>query len=142
MFKVKKKSKLVPDLTKATNGSSGFDLRAYIIDPIEIGFGKVYKIPTGISIQLAKGCEGQVRMRSGLAQRGLYVVNSPGTIDNDYRGEISILVSNCTNNLIVINPGDRIAQLVVTKFEELTPVYVDELGDTERDNKGFGSSGI
>ncbi len=139
-FKVKKKSPLVPDLQKSTEGSSGFDLIAYVLEPVQVPFGKVVKIPTGVSIELDQYCEGQVRMRSGLAQRGLYVVNGVGTIDSDYRGEISVLLSNCTNNLIVIHPGDRIAQLVITKIEPCKPVYVTQLNDSARGLNGFGST--
>jgi dUTP pyrophosphatase len=99
-------------------------------------------VPTGIFIELPRGFEAQIRPRSGLAARhGLGIVNSPGTIDSDYRGEIKILLVNLSAEPFVLNPGERIAQMVVARYERVEWNEVDELSGTERGSGGFGSTG-
>ena len=131
----------------ATNGSSGFDLRADITEPIiiEVGFRSI--IPTGLYFELPDNFEIQIRPRSGLAAKnGITVLNSPGTIDADYRGEIKIILVNLGQEPFTINHGDRIAQAViaqVTAKNYINLKKIDEISDnTERGSGGFGSTGI
>jgi dUTP pyrophosphatase len=130
----------------ATDGAAGLDLSAALDAPLEIAPLARVRVPTGLVIGLPSGHEGQVRPRSGLAARlGLTVLNAPGTIDEDYRGELQVLLVNLGNEPVTLLPGDRIAQLVVAP---VTRVHVelrealDELGDTERGVGGFGSTGV
>jgi dUTP pyrophosphatase len=130
----------------ATDGAAGLDLSAALDAPLEIAPLARVRVPTGLVIGLPPGHEGQVRPRSGLAARlGLTVLNAPGTIDEDYRGELQVLLVNLGNEPVTLLPGDRIAQLVVAP---VTRVHVelrealDELGDTERGAGGFGSTGV
>ena len=126
-----------------TEGAAGMDLRAFIpLDVIIPPLGRT-KIPTGLFMEIKAGYEGQIRPRSGLADRyGVTVLNAPGTIDSDYRGEVEVLLINLGSESFTVKSGDRIAQLV------LAPVYKAEieesfsLGDTERGSGGFGSTGI
>jgi dUTP pyrophosphatase len=100
-------------------------------------------IPTGISIQLPEGCEAQVRPRSGLAAKyGITVANAPGTVDADYTGEIKVILINLSNENFLINPGDRIAQMVIARYERVEWDEVAELNPTERGDGGFGSTGV
>ena len=100
-------------------------------------------IPTGLYIELPDGYEAQVRPRSGLAlKKGVTVLNSPGTIDSDYRGEIKVIMINLSNETTIINTGERIAQLIVAKYEKVQFKEVDELNETERGEGGFGHTGV
>jgi dUTP pyrophosphatase len=128
-----------------TSSAAGMDLKANIEKPITINSLDRVLIPTGLHIALPDGTEAQVRPRSGLAAKhGISVLNAPGTIDADYRGEIKVILVNLSNTPFVINPGERIAQLVIAKYEQLTwdPVEsLDDLGKTDRGQGGFGSTG-
>jgi dUTP pyrophosphatase len=125
-----------------TMASAGMDLtanidREYILQPMERKL-----IPTGIFIELPAGYEAQVRPRSGLAlKKGITVLNSPGTIDADYRGEIGVILINLSQEPFMIQDGDRIAQLVIAKYEKAEWISVNELGGSERGDGGFGSTG-
>jgi dUTP pyrophosphatase len=117
------------------------DLRAVLEAPVVLQPLERMLIPTGLSIELPMGYEAQVRPRSGLAlKRGLTMLNSPGTIDSDYRGEIGCIVVNLSNEPQTIDPGERIAQLVVARHERVEWVLVDALGETDRGSGGFGST--
>ena len=125
-----------------TIGSSGVDLYANITEPIVLHPLEKVMIPTGIYIGLPLGYEAQVRPRSGLAAKeGITVINAPGTVDADYRGEIKVILGKVTKGEFVINPGDRIAQLVIQKVEQVEWEEWDELDETERGEGGFGSTG-
>lgn len=127
----------------ATEGSAGMDLMANITEPIELSSLERRLIPTGIKIALPIGYEAQVRPRSGLAlKQGISVINTPGTIDSDYRGEIGIVLVNLSNEKVVINPNDRIAQLVVSKYETVKWKLKNELDETKRNSGGYGSTGV
>ena len=126
-----------------SNGSSGLDLRAAVVDDITLQPGDIELIPTGLSISIPRGYEAQVRPRSGLALRhGLGLVNSPGTIDADYRGELGVIAINLGKKPLTIRRGDRIAQMVVNKIAQVKVEEVDELDPTIRGSGGFGHSGI
>ncbi|MFN8261103.1 MAG: dUTP diphosphatase [Chitinophagales bacterium] len=126
-----------------TSGSAGVDLRAQLQEPVMLKPLQRALIPTGLYIELPDGYEAQVRPRSGLAlKKGVTVLNSPGTIDSDYRGEIKVIMINLSNETTVINTGERIAQLIVAKFEKVTFKEVDELNETERGEGGFGHTGV
>lgn len=123
--------------------SAGMDLRAFIEHPIVLRSLNRAIIPTGLYIEIPEGYEAQVRPRSGLAiKNGITVLNSPGTIDADYRGEICVILINLSIEPFFINSGDRIAQLVFHKYEKVKFVEVEKLNETERDEGGFGHSGI
>ncbi len=127
----------------AKPGDAGMDLRAHIDEAIILPAGGRVLIPTGLSVALPLGWEFQVRPRSGLAyQYGITVLNSPGTIDANYRGDIGIILFNSSYNDFIIEPGDRIAQMVLAKVEEVEWNEVDFLDETERGITGFGQSGI
>lgn len=127
----------------ATAGSAGFDLRASVSAPVVIAPGKRCLIPTGIAIALPVGFEAQVRPRSGLAlKHGITVLNSPGTIDSDYRGEIGVILINHSDVDFTVNDGDRIAQMVIAKYETVSWKEVNELSETERGDGGFGHTGV
>lgn len=126
-----------------TTGSAGVDLRAQLQEPVMLKPLQRALIPTGLYIELPDGYEAQVRPRSGLAlKKGVTVLNSPGTIDSDYRGEIKVIMINLSNETTVINTGERIAQLIVAKFEKVTFKEVDALNETERGEGGFGHTGV
>jgi dUTP pyrophosphatase len=126
----------------ATEGSAGMDLRADITEPVSLQPMQRQLIPTGMSIELPDGYEAQVRPRSGLAiKQGITCLNSPGTIDSDYRGEIKIVLVNLSGELQIIHPGDRIAQLVLQKVEKIHWKQVNVLTETLRNEAGFGSTG-
>ena len=126
----------------STPQSAGMDLRANIKDSIDIDPLCRVLIPTGIYIELPKGYEAQVRPRSGLAlKHGITVLNSPGTIDADFRGEICVILVNLSNIPFTIASGTRIAQLVFSKYEQVELVEVEELNSTERGEGGFGHTG-
>ena len=126
----------------ATVDSAGMDLKANIDEPFVLGPLERQMVPTGIFIQLPKGTEAQVRPRSGLAAKnGITVLNSPGTIDSDYTGEIKVILINLSNENFVVNPGDRIAQTVVARYERVEWNEVATLDETERGEGGFGHTG-
>lgn len=127
----------------ATPQSAGMDLRANIEDPITLRPLERRIVPTGFYIALPEGYEAQVRPRSGLAlKHGITVLNSPGTIDSDYRGEIGVLLINLSDTPFVINAGERIAQMVVARHEQAELIEVEELDDTERGAGGYGHTGV
>lgn len=129
----------------ASDGAAGLDLAAALQAPMSIAPGERVAVPTGLAIALPQGHEGQVRPRSGLAiKHGVTVVNAPGTIDEDYRGEIKVLLVNLSKDAHVIQHGDRIAQLVVcpvTRVDVRQVLSVEALGETSRGQGGFGSTG-
>ena len=126
-----------------TAGSAGMDLRAMLTEPVIIKPLQRALIPTGLYIELPEGYEAQIRPRSGLAfKKGLSILNAPGTIDSDYRGEIKVLLINLSNETSVVNTGERIAQMVIAKYERVGLDEVDSLSDTERGAGGFGHTGI
>ncbi|MBW1759989.1 MAG: dUTP diphosphatase [Deltaproteobacteria bacterium] len=128
-----------------TSGAAGMDLAACLATPLTIPPGGVARVPTGLQIALPTGHEGQVRPRSGLAARhAVTVLNAPGTIDEDYRGEVQVLLINHGSEAFTIESGDRIAQLIVTPVTQAEIEVVEDeaaLGDTERGDGGFGSTG-
>ena len=127
----------------ATAASAGMDIRADLKEPIQLGVGERKLIPTGLFIELPVGYEAQVRPRSGLAlKQGITCLNAPGTIDADYRGELGIILINHSNEVQVIQPGDRIAQLVVQSVVTCNWESVSELTDSARGQGGFGHTGI
>ena len=118
------------------------DLKANTSEPITLGPLERALIPTGLYIALPEGTEAQIRPRSGLAAKhGISVLNAPGTIDADYRGEIKVILVNLSNEAFTINPGERIAQMVVAKYEKVEWQEVETLSETERGEGGFGSTG-
>ena len=124
-------------------GSSGLDLCAAVVEDITLQPGDIKLIPTGLSISLPRGYEAQIRARSGLALRyGLGLVNSPGTIDSDYRGEVGLIVINWGKGPFTIKRGDRIAQMVISKVYRATVQEIDEIDSTQRGEGGFGHSGM
>ncbi|MGY8967120.1 MAG: dUTP diphosphatase [Flavobacteriales bacterium] len=126
----------------ATVNSAGVDLRANSVSPITLGPLERTIIGTGLKMALPEGFEAQIRPRSGLAAKhGLSVLNAPGTIDADYRGEIGVILVNLSNEPFTIQPGERIAQLVIAKYEQVRWNLQDTLDTTERGAGGFGSSG-
>ncbi len=126
----------------ATPGSSGMDIRANLEQPISLKPLERNLVPTGIFMEIPQGYEVQVRPRSGLAfKQGITCLNTPGTIDADYRGEIKVILINLSQEEQVISHGDRIAQLVVQRVEQVSWKQVEELADTERSAGGFGHTG-
>ena len=127
----------------ATPESAGMDLRANITEPIVLHPLERRFIPTGLYIALPPGYEAQVRPRSGLAfKHGITVLNSPGTIDSDYRGELGVLLVNLSNEDFTVEAGERIAQMVIARHEQGEFVEVEELDDTERGAGGYGHTGV
>lgn len=123
--------------------SAGMDLRANLSEVVTIGSLQRALIPTGLFIALEPGTEAQIRPRSGLAfKQGLTVLNTPGTIDADYRGELKVLLVNLSDQAVTINHGDRIAQMVIAKHERPDLIEVESLDETERGAGGFGSTGF
>ena len=126
-----------------TAASAGMDLRANINTPVELKPLERKLIPTGLFIALPVGFEAQVRPRSGLAlKKGITVLNSPGTIDADYRGEICVIIINLSIETFIVNDGDRIAQMIISKHERAEWNVVEALDDTSRGKGGFGSTGL
>lgn len=126
-----------------TAGSAGMDLRASLEEPITLAPCERRLIPTGLKIALPEGFEAQIRPRSGLAlKNGITVLNAPGTIDSDYRGDIGVVLINLSAEPFVINDGDRIAQMVIARYERAEWEMTDNLNDTERGAGGFGHSGV
>ena len=131
-----------PNPKYQTRSSAGMDLMAFVDDPIIIESGQWKLISTGIYIKLPTGFEAQVRPRSGLAlKKGITVLNSPGTIDSDYRGEIGVILINHSKNNFIVNSGDRIAQLVIAKHESINLKNVESIDSSNRGTGGFGSTG-
>lgn len=129
--------------TYSTEYSSGLDLRANLDNDLVIKPLQRVLVPTGLFIELTEGYEAQIRPRSGLAIKyGITVLNTPGTIDTDYRGEIKIILINLSNEDFTIHHGDKIAQMVIAKFEKADLKIVDTLSETVRSDGGFGHSGI
>lgn len=127
----------------ATSQSAGMDLRANIDESIVLHPMERHLVPTGLHIALPQGFEAQIRPRSGLAlKHGITVLNTPGTIDADYRGELMVLLINFSDTDFVINDGERIAQMVVARHEQIEFQLVDELDDTERGAGGYGHTGV
>lgn len=126
----------------ATLGSSGMDIRAFVEEPITIQPLRRFLVPTGLFIELEHGFEAQIRPRSGLAiKNGITCLNSPGTVDADYRGEIKVILINLGSEPFIINNGDRIAQMVIQKVEQIEWIEVNEINDTHRGDGGFGHTG-
>ena len=126
----------------ATAGAAGADLRAAIDEPLTLAPGERAMVPTGIAIALPPGFECQVRPRSGLAARhGITLVNTPGTVDEDYRGEIRVIMINLGNEPFTVARGERIAQAVIARYEKVEWRQVKDLEDTGRGGDGFGSTG-
>ena len=143
LIKYLKESKDLYRLEKATKGSAGFDLLASINNTLEIGAGKSLLVPCGFSLQMPNHFEAQVRPRSGLAlKNSVTVLNTPGTIDSDYRGEICVILINHGQMSFKINRGMRIAQIIFKETPEVNLVEVDELNNTKRGSGGFGSTGV
>ena len=140
--KIINKSKHQPP-SYSTNKSAGMDLRANIEEPINLKPMQRILVKTGLYIELPKDFEAQVRPRSGLAfKKGITVLNSPGTIDADYRGEIGVILINLSSEDFIIEDGERIAQMVIAKHENIKWVEANSLEETERGGGGFGSTGI
>ncbi len=126
----------------ATTGSAGMDLRANIEQPVILNSLERTVVPTGLYIELPVGYEAQIRPRSGLAiKKGLSIPNAPGTIDSDYRGEIGVILINLSDTPITIEPAERIAQMVIAKYEVIQWEETDVLAESERSVGGFGSTG-
>lgn len=132
----------IPLPSYATAGAAGMDVRAAVAEPLRLEPGDRAMVPTGIAIALPHGYECQVRPRSGLAAKhGISMVNNPGTVDEDYRGEIAVLLINHGTEPFTIERGERIAQIVVARYERVEWEQVEELPDSERGAGGFGSTG-
>lgn len=141
-MEVKIKSNGIQIPAYATTNSAGMDIRANIEEEIFIQPMERVIVPTGIFMALPEGYEAQIRPRSGLAAKyGITVLNTPGTIDADYRGEVGVILINLSDKAFKVQNGDRIAQMVISKYEQCTFKEVDELEDTERGAGGFGHSG-
>ena len=127
----------------ATSGSSGMDIRANLDAPVAIGPLQRHLVPTGLFIELPMGYEAQIRPRSGMAiKQGITCLNSPGTVDSDYRGELKVILINLSDIDQVIHHGDRIAQMIIAKTERADVVLVQQLSDSLRGEGGFGHTGI
>jgi dUTP pyrophosphatase len=138
---VNKSNNLLPKYE--TIGSAGMDIRAFIEAPIELKPLERTMVPTGLFIELPQGFEAQIRPRSGLAaKKGLSIPNSPGTIDSDYRGEIKVIIINLSNQIQIIEPAERVAQMVIARYEQISWLESAELSNTERGAGGFGSTGL
>lgn len=126
----------------ATQGAAGMDIRAHLTEAVTLQPMERKLIPTGLFLEIPMGYEVQIRPRSGLAYKhGITVLNSPGTIDSDYRGEVGVLLINLSNEAFVIENGERVAQMVVAAHEQASWKTVSELSDTDRGAGGFGSTG-
>jgi len=137
---INKSNNLLPSYS--TEWSSGMDLRANLKEPLTLKSLERTLVPTGLYIELPEGYEAQIRPRSGLTlKKGISVLNSPGTIDADYRGEIGIILANLSNETVEITPGERICQMVVTSFEHVELTEVEEINETPRSAGGFGHTG-
>ena len=127
----------------ATTGSAGMDIRAQLEAPVVLQPLERNIIPTGLYIELPEGYEAQIRPRSGLAiKQGITCLNSPGTVDSDYRGELKVILINLSNIVQVISSGDRIAQMIISKTEKAELILVKELNESTRGEGGFGHTGV
>ena len=127
----------------ATPGSAGMDIHAAIHEPAVLQSGERLLVPTGLMIHLPEGHEAQIRSRSGLSNKyGVIVLNAPGTIDPDYRGEIQVILANMGGESFIITPGMRIAQMVIAQYASVTWSCVEGLSETTRNQSGFGSTGL
>ena len=141
VFSVLKEGALLPEYQ--TSGSAGADLHAYLAEPVTLKPMERRLIPTGLFVELPAGYELQVRPRSGLAlKHGVTVLNTPGTVDSDYRGELCVLLINFGSEPFTVQNGDRIAQAVVAQAEQVSFVQTDALSETGRGVNGYGSTGI
>ena len=139
-IKIKSESGIMP--TYETKGSSGMDIRANSVKKIVLAPGDRYLVPTGLYLELPQGYEAQIRPRSGLAIKyGIGMVNGVGTIDSDYRGELKIPLINWGRETFEINNGDRIAQMIISRYEHVDWEPTDKIADTERGSGGFGHTG-
>lgn len=125
-----------------TEGSAGMDLRASLVDELVLTPGNTYIVHTGLYVAVPQGFEMQIRSRSGLSTKGIIVMNAPGTIDSDYRGEIGVILSNQSDKAFCIKPGERIAQAVFAEVPTCNWLEVSELPDTKRGEGGFGHTGM
>lgn len=138
---INKSNNALPDFS--TIHSAGVDLRAFLDQPLVIGSLERILVPTGLFMEIPEGYEVQIRPRSGLAiKHGIGVLNSPGTIDADYRGEVKVVLINMSADSFVVNNGDRICQMVLNKYERFEWNNVEVLSDTDRGSGGFGHTGI
>jgi dUTP pyrophosphatase len=136
-------AKDLPLPSYATPDAAGMDLRSASYDPIVLSPGQRELVPTGLIVEIPRGYEGQVRPRSGLAlKHGISLVNTPGTIDSDYRGELKVIMINHGEDTFMVNYGDRIAQLVIAPAVQAQIVEVAEISESERGSGGFGSTGV
>lgn len=127
----------------ATDHSAGMDLRANIKEPVTLKPLERAVVPTGLFIELPKGFEAQIRPRSGLAaKKGITVLNSPGTIDSDYRGEIGVILINLSNDIVIIEDGERICQMIISSHETIEWDVKEQLNQSSRGDGGFGHTGI
>ena len=141
-IQIKKLSNEVLTPKYETSGSSGMDIAAYIEKEVIINPGEKALIPTGFSLSIPQGYEVQIRPRSGLAaKKGVTVLNTPGTIDSDYRGEIKVILINLSKDIFYVKSGERIAQMVVCPVKQVALEEVNELSETNRGVGGFGSTG-
>tara|TARA_B100000242_G_scaffold286106_1_gene251338 strand:+ start:181 stop:618 length:438 start_codon:yes stop_codon:yes gene_type:complete len=139
---VKRLDPLVKLPSYKTEGASGMDLMAFIKEPINISPNSSYLVPTGLSVAISENYEIQIRPRSGLAAKNnISVLNTPGTIDSDYRGEIKVIIFNHSKQNFIINNGDRIAQMILSPILKMELEETDNLPDTVRGEGGFGSTG-
>jgi len=126
-----------------SEGSSGMDIRADLKEPIRLKPGEIRLVPTGLAVAVPPGYEAQIRPRSGLAlKHGIGMVNSPGTIDSDYRGEVGIILINWGSQPFTVNRGDRIAQMIISRVFRADIIETDDLDATSRGHGGFGHTGI
>ena len=127
----------------ATSGASGMDIRAYLEEPVLLQPLERYLVPTGLFIELPPGYEAQIRPRSGLAiNQGITCLNAPGTVDSDYRGELKVILINLGNLAMEIKNGDRIAQMVIARTEQVQLLQAEQLNASVRSSGGFGHTGI
>lgn len=132
-----------PTPAYSTEDSAGMDIRAFVKEPITLNPLERVLVPTGLYMELPHGYQCEVRPRSGLAlKKGITVLNTPGTIDADYRGEVGVILINLSNEPFVINNGERICQMVIMNYTKAEWVEVEELNDTERGAGGFGHTGV
>ena len=132
-----------PTPSYSTEQSAGMDVRAFLSEPITLNPLERVLVPTGLYMELPQGYQCEIRPRSGLAlKKGITVLNTPGTIDADYRGEVGIILINLSNEPFVINNGERICQMVMMNYTKVEWVEVEELNDTERGAGGFGHTGV
>ncbi|MEE1298039.1 MAG: dUTP diphosphatase [Muribaculaceae bacterium] len=132
-----------PTPAYSTEDSAGMDVRAFVNEPITLNPLERVLVPTGLYMELPHGYQCEIRPRSGLAlKKGITVLNTPGTIDADYRGEVGVILINLSNEPFVINNGERICQMVIMNYTKAEWVEVEELNDTERGAGGFGHTGV